>query len=279
MFFLRTLVGRVISLAVVALVLGVGAWFVFVREEANVQQAPAAVSDDVRQAATAAATTAAGGSPAAGTAGNAAAGESTFAGKVYRLVEGQSEAWYLAPEKLANLPTSSTAKGTTKSVSGEFHLTANGLDGGKATTFTVGLRDLKSDSPRRDERVQGSLRTSQYPTATFKATRVTGVPAEFTSAETVLQMTGMLELNGQTKEVTWELKVKKDGEILSVLGTTKFRYDYFGITKPDIAGFVSVEDEVTLQVQVFAAPAGAAAGAGTTAPNATSTPASGGAGY
>jgi hypothetical protein len=45
--------------------------------------------------------------------------------------------------------------------------------------------------------------------------------------------------------------VKRDGNILSVLGTTEFKYSDFGIQKPDIAGMVTVEENVTLQVQLF----------------------------
>ena len=67
-----------------------------------------------------------------------------------------------------------------------------------------------------------------------------------------MQLVGTLDLHGVQKEVTWELKVKKDGEILSGLGTVKFKYSDFGIRKPDIGGFVTVEEDVTLQVQLFA---------------------------
>jgi hypothetical protein len=40
--------------------------------------------------------------------------------------------------------------------------------------------------------------------------------------------------------------------VFTALATTTFRYDEFGITPPNIAGFVSVEDEVTLQVSIVA---------------------------
>lgn len=255
-----SLLGRLVGLAVVlVVVLGAG-WFFFIREENEAQKEAAPITDAVRQAANATPTTAAAGATPAGsgataaptTAQAASGGASTIAGTNYTIIQGQSQAWYLAPEKLASLPTSSTAKGVTTEVSGQFHLTADGLDPAKPTTFTVGLRSLKSDESRRDQRAQGALETSKFPSTTFTATKLTGMPKELTASDSVMQLTGTLDLHGVKKEVTWELKVKKEGDIISGLGTTKFKYADFGITKPDIAGFVSVDEEVTLQIQLFA---------------------------
>jgi polyisoprenoid-binding protein YceI len=252
------MVGRLLSLAVLAVIVAGAGWYFFIREDNEAQKEAAAITDEVRQAAaqtpTAPAATATTAASQASNTPTAAApeGSSTYAGKAYRIIEGQSEAWYLAPEKLASLPTSSTAKGTTKQITGEFHLTADGLDPAKPTTFTVDLASITSDESRRDNRMRGALETSKYPATTFTATSISGLPAEFGATDTVLQLTGTLDLHGVQKEVTWELKVKRDGDILSVLGTTGFKYSDFGITKPDIGGFVSVDENVTLQVQLFA---------------------------
>lgn len=253
-FLFGGMVGRFLSLAVLAVIVAGVGWYFFIREDNEAQKAAADITDEVRQAAGQTATApAATATTAAGQGSNATTeGASTYAGKSYRIIEGQSEAWYLAPEKLASLPTSSTAKGTTKEITGEFHLTADGLDPAKPTTFTVGLASITSDESRRDNRMRGALETSKYPTTTFTASIISGLPAEFGTTDTVLQLTGTLDLHGVQKEVTWELKVKRDGDILSVLGTTGFKYSDFGITKPDIGGFVSVDENVTLQVQLFA---------------------------
>lgn len=250
-------IGRFLFLAVLAVIVAGVGWYFFIREDNEAQKAAADVTDEVRQAAGGTATAPAAASPtAAGQGSNptpaaAADGASTYAGKSYRIIEGQSTAWYLADEKLARLPTGSTAKGTTTKITGEFHLTKNGLDPAKPTTFTVDLASITSDNSRRDERMRGALETSKYPTTTFTATAISGLPAEFGATDTILQLTGTLDLHGVQKEVTWELKVKRDGDILSVLGTTGFKYSDFGITKPDIAGVVSVEEDVTLQIQLF----------------------------
>lgn len=255
-FLFGSLAGRLLSLAIVAVIAAGAGWFFFVREDNEAQKSAADVTDEVREAANQTATATTGATPAATQSSTtepatAEQGTSTYAGKTYRIIEGQSEAWYLAPEKLASLPTSSTAKGSTKKVSGEFHLTEDGLDPSKPTSFTVDLASITSDESRRDNRMRSALETSKYPTTTFTATSMSGLPAEFGSTDTVLQITGTLDLHGVQKDVTWELKVKRDGDILSVLGTTKFKYTDFNITKPEVGGFVTVEDEVTLQVQLF----------------------------
>ncbi|GMV86364.1 MAG: hypothetical protein AMXMBFR80_22190 [Dehalococcoidia bacterium] len=250
-FLFGGLAGRLLSLAVVAVIAAGAGWYFFIREENKPQDAAADITEEVRQAAGQPATTPASNQASPSAQATSADGASTYAGTSYRIIEGQSEAWYLADEKLARLPTGSTAKGTTNKISGTFHLTSDGLDPSKPTTFTVDLASITSDNSRRDERMRGALETSKYPTTTFTATSISGLPAAFGATDTVLQLTGTLDLHGVQKDVTWELKVKRDGDILSVLGTTAFTYADFGIKKPDIAGVVSVEEDVTLQVQLF----------------------------
>ncbi len=236
MILSRLLPVRLLGGLLILLVLAGAGWWFFVRESNEVQIDTSDVTDAVRTAAPSAPAT------------------SSIGSRSYKIVEGQSLAWFLAPEKLASLPTSSVAKGTTSEVSGEFHFTPDGLDPAKTTKFTVGLTKLKSDESRRDSRAHSALETSKFPAATFTATKLTGMPAQFGAQDSVMQLTGTLDLHGVKKEVTWELKVKKDGDILSGLATVKFKYTDFGITRPDIGGFVTVESEVTIQVQLFAAP-------------------------
>ena len=54
------------------------------------------------------------------------------------------------------------------------------------------------------------------------------------------------------KEVTWEVKAKRDGNIITALATLTFNFAEFNIPVLNIANFVSVQDSVTLQVQVVA---------------------------
>jgi len=256
-WLLGSIIRKVLTLAIIVLIVAAAGWWFFIREDNKVQKEAAPVTEEIRKAAEATPTAAKATTPAAGATSPtvaAVAATSTFAGKSYRMVEGQSLAWYLAPEKLARLSTSSVAKGTTKDVKGEFHLTADGLDPAKPTTFTVNVATLRSDEGQRDTRVQGALETGKFPTATFTATGVSGLPKEFTETDSVFSVTGSMDLHGVKKDLTWEMKVKKDGEILSILATTNFKFSDFGIKKPDLAGFVTVEESVTIQLQLFATP-------------------------
>ena len=194
-------------------------------------------------------------SAAAGTPTTTAA-TTTTGGLTFTILSDRSEAAYFADEKLASLPLPSTAKGSTKDITGQFQLTADGfdLDTSKPTTFTVDLTTLKSDKTMRDNRVQSQgLETGTYPTATFTATKVTGYDASLPAdQEQTLQLTGTLDLHGVQKEVTWEVKANREGNIITALATLKFNFADFNIPVLNIANFVSVQDSVTLQVQVVA---------------------------
>jgi polyisoprenoid-binding protein YceI len=173
----------------------------------------------------------------------------------FTIISERSEAAYFADEKLASLPLPSTAKGSTTAITGTFYLTEDGdLDPSQESKFIVDLTTLKSDKDMRDRRVQNdALQTAQFPTATFVATRVTGYdPSIPEGEEQTMQLTGMMDLHGVQKELTWEVKARKEGNVITALATVKFLYADFNITPPNIAGFVSVEDDVTLQVQIVA---------------------------
>ena len=173
------------------------------------------------------------------------------------IIPDRSEAAYFADEQLASLPLPSKAKGSTNDITGTFYLTEDGLglDPEQVSSFTVDLTTLTSNESRRDNRVQNdALQTSQFPTATFTASSVTGYDEGTPEGEEqTLMLTGNLDLHGVQKEVTWEVQALREGDVITALATLKdIPFSDFNITPPNIAGFVSVEDDVTLQVQIVA---------------------------
>jgi hypothetical protein len=54
------------------------------------------------------------------------------------------------------------------------------------------------------------------------------------------------------KEVTWEVEARREGNVITALATTNLMYEDSGIPVLNIGGFVSVEDDVTLQMQIIA---------------------------
>jgi polyisoprenoid-binding protein YceI len=173
----------------------------------------------------------------------------------FRVIPERSEAAYFAGETLARLAVPSTAKGTTNEIEGAFHLTPDGLALAPDTVseFSVRLASLTSDEDRRDNRVRDALEVARFPEATFTVSSVTGYdPAIPEGEEQTLELTGMFDLHGVRREVTWDVKARRQGDVFTALATLNFRYDDFGINAPNIAGFVAVEEDVTLQVQIVA---------------------------
>lgn len=239
------LAGGLAALALMATAAAV--WWFAVREDAQLATSAPAIPSDLQQASAA---------PASESAAEdvAATADDATSGLAFQIISERSEAAYFADEKLANLPLPSTAKGSTTDIEGTFYLTPDGiaLDTSVASTFTVDLTTLTSDKEMRDNRVQrDGLQTGQYPTATFTAASVTGYdPAIAEGEEQTLQLTGIMDLHGVQEEITWEVKARRDGDIITALATVNFDYADFGIPVLNVANFVSVEDDVTLQVQI-----------------------------
>lgn len=232
------------ALAAVLLVAVVaGGWWFFVREDNELATAPPEIPS--------------GGVQPTGTADNGSASDPTSVSggaMAFEVVTASSEAAYFADEELASLGVPSTAKGTT-TVTGTFYLTDDGfaLDDSTPSTFTVDLQALKSDQDRRDNRVQEALETATFATATFTVESITGVDASLAPEEEhAFQMTGTLDLHGVQKEVTWDVEARREGNVITALATTNFLFADFGIPVPNIGGFVSVQDDVTLQMQIIA---------------------------
>lgn len=239
---LKLVIGAAIAV-IAAFAVGGAIWWFAIREDNELATTAPDIPTDLTQTAS---------TPGAGGSTPAPSGS----GQAYTIISERSEAAYFADEKLANLPLPSTAKGSTTGITGTLYLTEDGLDLDPEQTsmFTVDLTTLKSDQDRRDNRVQSDgLQTSQYPTATFTASGVTGYdPAIPEGEEQTLQLTGTLDLHGVEKEVTWDVKARREGDVITALATLNFLYEEFDIPLLNIANFVTVEDDVTLQVQIVA---------------------------
>ncbi|MCI0778351.1 MAG: YceI family protein [Chloroflexi bacterium] len=222
------------GLVVAAVVAGIAVWYFAVREDAKLAtQAPAIPTDLLRD-------------------GEPVAIDGVL---TYRIIPEESEAAYFADEQLASLSLPSTAKGATNEIEGVFFLTEDGfaLASEPISTFTIDLTSLKSNESRRDTRVQQALETGIYPTATFTIASVAGYDDSIPDGEEqVLTLGGVLDIHGVQNQVTWDVRARRDGNVITALATITFRFDDFGIRPPSFAGFVSVGDDLTLQLQFVA---------------------------
>ncbi|MDQ4068518.1 MAG: YceI family protein [Actinomycetota bacterium] len=193
--------------------------------------------------------------PATGGGGNTATTAASGADLVgtWRVVSG-SEAGYRVREKLAALPAQSDAVGRSPAVTGTVRVDRTG--GSLVATeanFEVDLTQLRSDESRRDNRLRtDGLQTNQFPRATFVSTRPIQLPPQITSGQVVrdIPAEGDLTVHGVTRRVTLPLEVRVSGNRGELAGSHTFPMSDFNINPPNIAGFVTVEPEATLEFKL-----------------------------
>ncbi len=234
------------ALVVIALAALAAGWWFLVREDAQLATSAPEIPQQLRATATP--------DPSAGAATEQAQSmpSDTLA---FRIISDRSEAAYFVNEELATVGLPSTAKGSTTAIDGTLYLTTNGaaLATDMTSQFTVDLRSLQSDKSMRDQRVQQALETSRYPNATFTVSSATGYdPSIAEGQEQSLQLSGILDLHGVQREVTWDVKARREGNVISALATLTVAFEDFNITPPTFAGLVSIDHQATLQVQLIA---------------------------
>jgi polyisoprenoid-binding protein YceI len=140
---------------------------------------------------------------------------------------------------------SNDAVGRTSAVTGSVVISGHGVTG---ATVRVDLAAITvSGKPQRQ--VAGSLRTGQYPYATFTlAAPVTLSPA-FAAGSTVrLTATGQLTMNGTTHRATASISARRDGTILQVAGSIPVTFSAWHIKAPASFGFLgSLADHGTAE--------------------------------
>jgi len=157
---------------------------------------------------------------------------------------------YRVREKLASLPAQSDAVGRTSDVTGAATLAASGdAVTVTAASFEADLTTLASDDGRRDRRIQQiGLESSRFPSGSFTLTSPIEVSAGALNGETVeVTLVGDLTIHGVTKSVSIAAEARLNGDQVEVQGSLTFAFSDFGMTPPNIAGFVTVEADATLE--------------------------------
>lgn len=148
-----------------------------------------------------------------------------------------------------------TAVGRTPAVTGT--LVVSGTTVTEAT-FTADLTALESDDSRRDNRLRTlGLQTDTFPEATFALAEPVALAGEPAVGEPFsVTVTGDLALHGVTQRVSLALdaQLQDDGTAI-VVGTLPIVFADYEIDKPDVAGFVTTEDNGTLELQLTLTPA------------------------
>jgi polyisoprenoid-binding protein YceI len=165
---------------------------------------------------------------------------------------------YRVREQLGGISALTDAVGRTSAVTGAATLEAAGetltVTG---ASFEADLSQLESDEGRRDNRIRTiGLESDTFPTATFDLAEPLEVPVEALTGATVdITLPGDLTIHGVTKRVSIPGQARLNGDRIEVVGSLTFPFSDFGMTPPDVAGFVQVEDDATLELLVSLAKA------------------------
>ena len=116
------------------------------------------------------------------------------------------------------------------------------------------MRTSRSSGPPSVTTRHTGLESNKFPQATFKPTKIEGLPdTPYTDGqELTFKVTGDLTVRNVTKPVTFDAKGKIEGDTFRGTARTQFNMTDFGFDPPDILGVVSVEDGVTLTVRFTA---------------------------
>jgi polyisoprenoid-binding protein YceI len=170
----------------------------------------------------------------------------------YTIVPERSEARYRIREQLAGLSFPNDAVGTTRAIEGGIALDAQGRVIVGESRFTVDLRTLSSDQPRRDNYVRrNTLETERYPTAVFVPLEVRGlsVPLPRSGSATV-ELVGDFTVRTVTRRTTWQATATFNGAEVDARARTAFRFGDLGLHIPRVASVLSVEDDIRLELDL-----------------------------
>ena len=168
------------------------------------------------------------------------------------LVPEKSEARFRVREQLANANLPNDAIGRTKDFTGTLVIKPDGSPVSSDSKFVVNMGTLTSDQSMRDNFLRGSvLQISQYPSAIFVPTQVSGLPSPLPQSGSVtFKLTGDLTVRNVTKPVTWDVTAQVQGNQVTGQATTAFKFKDFSLTQPRVARVLSIVDNITLELDV-----------------------------
>jgi polyisoprenoid-binding protein YceI len=152
---------------------------------------------------------------------------------------------YRVTEDFVGGLTNAEAVGRTNDVTGSLDIAGTTVTG---SDFTADMTTVKSDRSQRDGQFQGRIMdTAQFPTSTFQFTRPIQLGSVPKTGETITQpATGKLTLHGTTRDVSFDVKARDDGQKISVQGAIPITFADFGIPNPSNP-VVSTRDHGTLE--------------------------------
>jgi polyisoprenoid-binding protein YceI len=141
------------------------------------------------------------------------------------------------------------AIGRTPLVSGQLEVSGSTIE---SAVIEADLTGIVSDRPRREDAIQRSLETNEFPTATFSSTGPVDLGAVPVDGEPFsASVPGTVTIRDVSQEVTLELQGQRAGDVVVVVGTLPVDFTSFDVTMPTAPIVVSVEDSGDLEWQLF----------------------------
>lgn len=164
--------------------------------------------------------------------------------------DGDSFVGYRVTEKLVANVVETEATGRTSNVTGSLTIEGKTV---RDVTVTADLRDLRSDSSLRDNRIRSSgLESDRFPEAGFVLTQpitLSRIPA---AGETItVDATGDFTLHGVTRRVSITIQGRWDGRDVQVVGNLPIAFADYGISPPTAPIVASVDDNGEMEFRLF----------------------------
>jgi polyisoprenoid-binding protein YceI len=174
--------------------------------------------------------------------------------RTYTIIPHLSQATYAVDEVFFNENNRLfTAVGLTRQVSGTIRLDPGRPDQSRIAEVVVGLRELSTDSPRRDRAVRdGYLHTDRFPHARLADGQLTETPVPIPDGQSFhYRLVGNLTVHGVTRETTWQGEATMTTDTLRGVARTRIKMSAFGIEVPRLLTLRS-EDDVQLEIRYVA---------------------------
>jgi polyisoprenoid-binding protein YceI len=226
---------RLILIGVVALVVVAGGGYALLAARGDDAPPPVSLGQAPTTAGQAGTDDGAGAATADGT-WRVRSGDGTFVG-------------YRIREQLAFLSAPNDAVGRTTAVTGTMRIAGQRVESARVE---ADLTQLRSNESRRDNAIrQRGLESDSFPTATFELTEPIALDQAPAPGQAIAgQARGKLTIRDTTREVTWGLKGRWDGDTVRVTGSLPVRLPDYGVQPPRFGPVVSIQDTATVELQL-----------------------------
>jgi polyisoprenoid-binding protein YceI len=151
-------------------------------------------------------------------------------------------------EELASIGATE-AVGRTPDVSGSLEIEGTTL---VAASVEADFTTIVSNDSRRDNRIQGALETSEFPTASFVLTEPVDFGSIPASGESIaVTARGDLTVHGVTNAIEMPLEAQLIDDVIVVVGSTEVVFADYGVEVPSAVIVVSAEDRGPIELQLF----------------------------